>query len=143
MLEIEVSCSAVEGKDRICCLDDKKLPAIYAELRKNIFVGEPMHEYCDANQRGSCTVIHSYGHAAATYGWQLFRTPQGTAMLEHFGQAPFFPSNWTHRVSFNDELPSLRDLKITFHQSEAAFEKAKEIVERQRILALERFEKGK
>ncbi len=138
-LEVTASCNKLEGeRDSASFPDSKKIPDIYAELRKDVFVGNPLHQHYNPNERGDRLVLHNYGCAQATYGWQVFRTPQGTALLEYFGSAPFFRHNW-NAVPLEDELQHIRFLKVTFHQQEPAIEKASAIVENHKRAARKRF----
>ena len=105
-------------------VDNEKLPSIYRALRKQVFVGEPIQE----NQGNNELVFRNMGGPYGNYGWQLFRTAEGTAMLEYMGPVSYWPHE---RLPLSvQEEHSLRHLIINFHQQERAIEIARDIVKK-------------
>ncbi len=105
-------------------VNDKKLPAIYRALREEVFVGPPIQE----NQGNNHIAFISRHGPNGNYGWQLFKTARGTAMLEYQGPVSF----WGHERS---PLPieqekGLRTVWVTFHQDEESIQDARAIVDR-------------
>ena|SRR3989344_1574481 len=105
-------------------VNDKKLPAIYRDLREEVFVGPPIQE----NQGNNHIAFISRHGPNGNYGWQLFKTARGTAMLEYRGPVSF----WGHEGS---PLPieqetGLREMQVTFYQDQEAIQIARGIVER-------------
>jgi len=62
------------------------------------------------------------------YGWQLFRTKEGTAMLEYQGRVSYWPGE-IKPLPLGEER-YLRTIWITFHQEEDAIDEARAIVKK-------------
>ena len=106
-------------------VNPKKLPAVYRELREKVFTGKPIHE----NQGDNNLVFRSRRGPYGNYGWQLFKTPKGTAMLEYQGSVSY----WSHQGQpvpiEKEDGYGLRQIWVTFHQDEGAVEEVRKIVE--------------
>lgn len=110
-------------KNNIRVIDDKKLRNIYKEFRKHILIGEPIQENLGDNNlvfRGDYRINGNY------YGWQLFKTLKGTAILEYRGGLIYYPHE--RKPLPLEEETELEELYLTFHQKEMAVEKAREII---------------
>ncbi len=104
--------------------DRSKLPSIYRELRENVFLGEPIQE----NQGNNHLVYRDQWGPHGNYGWQLFRTQGGTAMLEYQGSVSYWPHEREPLPLGQD--PSIQRMEITFHQMEESVETTRQIVAR-------------
>lgn len=105
-------------------VNSEKLPAIYRAFREEVFVGEPILE----NQGDNRIAFIGRHGPNGNYGWQLFHTSQGIAMLQYHGPVSF----WGHERS---PLPieqekGLRTVWVTFHQDEESIQDARAIVEK-------------
>lgn len=105
-------------------VNEKKLPSIYKELREDIFIGDPIQQ----NQGDNNLVFKNEMGTHGNYGWQLFNTEKGTAMLEYQGRVSYWPHERRPLPVSKEE--HLRYMKITFHQPEESVDKAKEIVQK-------------
>jgi len=110
--------------DAVRIVNRKKLPAIYLALRENVFIGEPIQE----NQGNNNLVFRNLSGPYGNYGWQLFKTASGTAMLEYQGSVSYWPHERLP-VSVEKET-GLQWIHVTFHQDEEAIRIARGIVER-------------
>ena len=132
-LEIIANCSAKGNKsDSSVIVDSAKLPTIYCELRKKVFINDPIQE--NSGDNGLYVFSHYYPFLnQGNYGWQLFKTPKGTALIEYLGPIRI-PEAQRKPLALHEER-HLVQINITFHQQEDAFEEVKRIVEEQTELA--------
>ncbi len=118
-------------------VDSQKLLTIYQRLRAEVFLGGPLHENQGDNQ---LAIVGKFfpiaGLPQGNYGWQLFRTPQGTAMLEYIGPVTF-EEHLRKPLPLGKEK-SLDLLEITFHQDEPAVGLVRKIIHEETAAATAR-----
>ena len=124
-LEMIATWDANEEPKLGALVDSDKLPTLYKDLRQRIFLQDPLQE----NSGNNGLVLHDFyqGHPQGNYGWQLFKTPAGTATLEYLGNVSY----WHHERKPEplDLEKHIRWMKITFHQEEPLLEYARRIVD--------------
>ena len=125
---IELVATYQEGENNLregtMVVDPDKLHSIYRELRDSVFVGEPIQD----NSGDNNIVFSDRMGPSGNYGWQLFKTREGTAMLEYQGPVSY----WQHErkpLPMGEEK-HLRAIWITFHQKEKSVGIAQEIIKK-------------
>jgi|SRR3989344_2534124 len=109
--------------------DEKKLPTIYKVLRGILFKQPPIHSNCGDNGLVLLQKTYPY-HECAYYGWQLFRIPEGTAMIEIFTIRSWYDRRVCNPAREPEVERDINAIDITFHQEGPSSRRAEEIVER-------------
>src|SRR3989344_3878569 len=110
----------LEGFGR--CISLEKLKSIYSALRREVFEGKPIQQNQGNN---GLFFVDLMGRPSGNYGWQLFRVPEGAAMLGDRGPVSY----WAHGEPIEEET-MLQELYVTFHQKGNSIAKTKDIVDR-------------
>ena len=119
----------IEGLRFLLMQDEKKLPTIYRVLRGILFKQPPIQSNCGDN--GLVLLEMTYPHEeCAYYGWQLFRIPEGTAMIEIFTIRSWYDRRVCNPAREPEVERDINAIDITFHQEGPSSRRAEEIVER-------------
>lgn len=125
------------GSTRV--IDMTKLPAIYTEIRERVFRDEPIQK----SDRENPLIIHTQYypfHSIGNYGWQLYRTPEGIAMLEYISSGANLQSG-IRPIPLQEDI-HLSDIEITFHQREKTYDLVQAIVDKHTGLAKNRLKRA-
>lgn len=109
-------------------MEEEKLPTIYRVLRRILFKKPPIQSNCGDN--GLVLIGETYPYLeCAYYGWQLFKIPEGTAIVEIYTERMWYD----RRISLPAEEPevetSIKKLNITFHQEGKSSRMAQRMIE--------------